>query len=342
MQRVVRQSLGGYLTNSERYALEEAVAAVESGSVLNLSSDLAKVTARALKNNGNFLTGFKKYLDERTNETDVQDDFIAHVNFFSVVMAEEIGRNFETMVDDKAPEYMRSKATVAVAAEVLLLVAEEARLVKYAKGTKPDGKGSLAEDAGGHVSGKGGADKLIADSDFGALNQKVKVVSSRFDTATRVTPESLGINAISENQKLVSMWTDSLKYLNTAQTKAGHKYRTYLDAMSSGSVSKDVARSAYEEVAVQFRRRLKAAQNDGETFEGFNFERIHHWNWPIGDFPADATNANKLFPLPHDRHMDIHRAVTIGPHPTNSPIDPINIMEEPPQSLLPDNYLESN
>ena len=95
-----------------------------------------------------------------------------------------------------------------------------------------------------------------------------------------------------------------MKHLNQAQTKAGMKYRTYLDAMSKGEISKDVARAAYDEVAIQFRRRLKEAGKNGETFDGVNFERLHHWNWPLADFPGDATNARKLFPLSHEKHMD--------------------------------------
>jgi len=158
----------------------------------------------------------------------------------------------------------------------------------------------------------------------------------------RITPEALGISSLSENQRLLSMWTDSMRHLSLAQTKAGDRYRAYLDAMSSGSLSREVLRSAYDEVAVQFRRRLKAAQVAGEHFVGYDFERIHHWNWPITDFPADATNASKLFPVSHDVHMQIHRVTTIGPHPTKNPINPINVIDASPQSVLPDNYFSSN
>ncbi|WP_426357552.1 RHS repeat-associated core domain-containing protein [Pseudocolwellia sp. HL-MZ19] len=155
-----------------------------------------------------------------------------------------------------------------------------------------------------------------------------------------VTPESLNVRSIAQNDKLISMWTDSLKHLYSAQTKGGAKYRAYLEAMSSGNVSKDVARSAYEEVAVQFRNKIKRAKANGETFDEYDFERIHHWNWPIGEFPEDATNAKKLFPVSHDKHMEIHRAATVGPHPTKNPINPTNVMDEPSQSLLPSNYFK--
>lgn len=44
----------------------------------------------------------------------------------------------------------------------------------------------------------------------------------------RGTPESLGVNAMAQDQRLVSMLTDSLKHLSAAQTKGGEKYRAYL------------------------------------------------------------------------------------------------------------------
>lgn len=134
------------------------------------------------------------------------------------------------------------------------------------------------------------------------------------------------------------MWTDSMKYLSTAQTKGGDKYRAYLNGMSEGNVSQDVARTAYDNVAVQFRRRLKVEQSNGAIFNGYDFERIHHWNWPIGNYAADATNASKLFPVSHNKHMDIHKAATSGPHPTSSPINPVNVLDNPPMSILPNNY----
>ena len=129
-----------------------------------------------------------------------------------------------------------------------------------------------------------------------------------------------------------------MKHLHSANTKGGDKYRAYLEAMSNGDVSKEVARAAYDEVAVQFRKRVKVAQANGQVFDGYDFERLHHWNWPIGNYAEDATNASKLFPVSHDTHMDVHRAATNGPHPTNSPINPINVLDAPPSSELPYNY----
>lgn len=162
--------------------------------------------------------------------------------------------------------------------------------------------------------------------------------SSAVDNVARVTPKSMGVHSISENPQLLEMWTDSMKYLHSANTKGGDKYRAYLEAMSNGDVSKEVARAAYDEVAVQFRKRVKVAQANGQVFNGYDFERLHHWNWPIGNYAEDATNASKLFPVSHDTHMDVHKAATNGPHPTNSPINPINVLDAPPSSELPYNY----
>ena len=185
-----------------------------------------------------------------------------------------------------------------------------------------------------------------AQNHFGSSNSQSDIKINKenpnggSNLSVGITPENLGLKSISQNQKLLSMWTDSLKHLSSANTKGADKYRAYLEAMKSGDISKDVARSAYEEVAVQFRRRLKNAKKNGETFDGINFERLHHWNWPIGDFPSDATNAKKIFPVTHEKHMDTHREATQGPHPTKDPIKPENVLDELPQSSLPDDYYD--
>jgi hypothetical protein len=151
----------------------------------------------------------------------------------------------------------------------------------------------------------------------------------------KLGPSDFGVKAIADDPELLRMWIDSQKHMHAAPGKGGDAYRAYLNGLESGNATGALARDAFDLVAEQFRRRVEGS---GKSFQGYSFERIHHWEWPIGNHVLDALNPKKLFPVTHGQHMQIHRATTIGPHPTNSPINPRHSLGGEPVTPLPDGY----
>jgi len=131
------------------------------------------------------------------------------------------------------------------------------------------------------------------------------------------------------------MWVDAQKHLASAPGKQGDHVRAYLSALEQGNATAAQSRKAFDLVAARFRENVTGS---GKTFQGYDFERIHHRNWPIGNHPGSALNPRQLFPVSHAKHMEIHRAVTSGPHPTSSPIAPQHALEFSQSTPLPSGY----
>ncbi|KGD65390.1 hemagglutinin/hemolysin-related protein [Alcanivorax nanhaiticus] len=123
-------------------------------------------------------------------------------------------------------------------------------------------------------------------------------------------PQDINVSSIADNPGLHFLWEESMKH----SAKRSRVYKDYLDVLGKGEIpSADQARAAFN--AVRNRYNYLAKQ------QGFDVEgvKIHHWNWPIGDYPTQAVNPQQLFPVLHDKHMEIHRLLTSG-HITNDPI----------------------
>ena len=62
--------------------------------------------------------------------------------------------------------------------------------------------------------------------------------------------------------------------------------RSYFKGMNTAEgPTAEQMRKAFDVVAKEFKAKVKAAQASGEVFEGYDFERIHHWNWKLDMYP---------------------------------------------------------
>jgi len=94
----------------------------------------------------------------------------------------------------------------------------------------------------------------------------------------------MGVRSIADDADLHGMWIDSMK-------EAAQRSTRYQDFLRAGSTPTGrLARGAFDDVRDRFLRRVA---DSGRRFPGYSFDRIHHWNWPIGRYAGDALNPAK-------------------------------------------------
>jgi hypothetical protein len=143
----------------------------------------------------------------------------------------------------------------------------------------------------------------------------------------RLEPQDFGARAIADDPRLHAMWEKSIVGLYYGKGKVGVKLREYLKTIESGKVpTAKQARSAFNSVRSKFVDQVNYAKKNGETFDGYEFDHVHHWNWFLRDNAYHALDPRQLFPVSNSMHDRIHAATTIGPHPTFNPIDPMHMM----------------
>jgi hypothetical protein len=121
------------------------------------------------------------------------------------------------------------------------------------------------------------------------------------------------------------MWEDSVRDLYHGSGQNGRALRQYLNVIEQGRTpTAKQARAAFNSVRGSFVRRVDAAIARGETFPGYTFDEIHHWNWPMSAEGLHALDPRMLFPVSEDVHALIHTRTTIGPI-----IDPMDIYFQP-------------
>jgi hypothetical protein len=150
----------------------------------------------------------------------------------------------------------------------------------------------------------------------------------------RITPQLMGVRSIAENARLLRMWQDSMRELNAMKGRNGSALRTYLEAIERGETpSGSVARAAFDSVRQSFIRKVQAAIRSGESFPGYSFEQIHHWNWYLRDYSMHSIDPRNLYPVSRIVHNYLHWRLTSGRHPTYSPINPLHL--QPLDSSFP-------
>jgi hypothetical protein len=140
----------------------------------------------------------------------------------------------------------------------------------------------------------------------------------------QVSPHDLGIHAISENPTLLRLWEDSIReLLDSPDAVAVPGYFRTIEA--GGIPTGREARAAYKSVRAKFMQHVCAAQAAGESFEGYRFEKFHHWNWYMRDYPMEALDPRQIFPVSPATHDFIHQLTSVGPSTTYDPIHMLHV-----------------
>jgi len=170
---------------------------------------------------------------------------------------------------------------------------------------------------GGKAAGKG-IEKLLESPAVKKILENISKKSTEIFTR-RLTPKAFGLKSIAENPELMKMWNESMKSLYHGKGKNGMALRKYLDAIERGETNNlnDIARKAFNSVNSKFQ---KMVEKSGKTFEGYTFETVHHWNWPLQDNFINALNPANLFPTSAATHETLHELMKSGDNLYNSPI----------------------
>ena len=72
------------------------------------------------------------------------------------------------------------------------------------------------------------------------------------------------------------------------------------------------ARYVFDEVNVLFKEKVNIAKQNGAVFDRYQFDQVHHWNWPINTYSHQAIDTNNLFPTTQSMHEIIHNMTTSG------------------------------
>lgn len=71
-------------------------------------------------------------------------------------------------------------------------------------------------------------------------------------------------------------------------------------------------RYVFDEVRAEFMSKVNTAKSSGLSFEVYDFEQIHYWNWPISKYNNQAIDPSNLFPATKNMYEIIHNMPTSG------------------------------
>jgi hypothetical protein len=119
-------------------------------------------------------------------------------------------------------------------------------------------------------------------------------------------PSNFGLRTISEDAALHRMWIDAMRAAATSTRPNG--YTRYLQALERGETpSYQTLRDAFDAVNCRFLESARAA--------GHDIAQVHHWNFPIGNFPTQIVDPRHLVPVPSRAvHEAVHTATTSNPN----------------------------
>ncbi|MBH0059408.1 hypothetical protein I6F65_20950, partial [Pseudoalteromonas sp. SWXJZ94C] len=126
----------------------------------------------------------------------------------------------------------------------------------------------------------------------------------------KITPRDFGTKSISENPQLNQMWNECILELTERPKAKAKKFFQSYQNLIDGTASKKEARYVFDEVNSLFKVKVNNAKEKGVIFEGYIFEQVHHWNWPIEKYSKQAISAENLFPTTAKLHAIIHNMTT--------------------------------
>ncbi|MDO6834626.1 RHS repeat-associated core domain-containing protein [Pseudoalteromonas carrageenovora] len=126
----------------------------------------------------------------------------------------------------------------------------------------------------------------------------------------KITPRDFGTKSISENPQLNQMWNECILELTERSKAKAKKFFQSYQNLIDGTASKKEARYVFDEVNSLFKVKVNNAKEKGVIFEGYIFEQVHHWNWPIEKYSKQAISAENLFPTTAKLHAIIHNMTT--------------------------------
>ena len=150
-------------------------------------------------------------------------------------------------------------------------------------------------------------------------------------------PEDFGVKSIAENARLRALWRDAIADVGrNPRAKYLREYRAVIESGKTPTAQQ--ARRAFNAVRKNFMTKVRAAEAGGESFPGYSFEKIHHWNWYLRDNALHALDPTNLYPVGGTMHGFLHEVLAAGPgryvNPVNSlhrlPLGPPRPFSPPP------------